>query len=122
MSWWSCTEQGCAPLMSTCCRVSCRKTGALVLFCPVCGVAFSEPPRPFDTDGMMLRLDELAPEGVIPATQGDIETAGITEMVELDEMVTSWVEEVLWQPSDRDETEEETTKRHFDRWYQGDRS
>lgn len=98
------------------CLVS-RKTGTLVLFCPLCGVAFGEPPRPFDTDGIVLRVDELAPAGLIPATRREIEAAGIAEIVVLDETVVSWVEEVLWQPPRRGQTDEEATKLLFDRWY-----
>jgi hypothetical protein len=98
------------------CLVS-RKTETLVLFCPLCGVGFREAPRPFDTDGMALRIDELAPAGVVPATRGEIEAAGITEVVELNDTVVSWVDEVLWQPPRAGQTDEEATKVLFDRWY-----
>lgn len=94
-----------------------RRTGTLVFFCPLCGVAFRETPLRFDTDGMVLRIDELAPAGVVPATRSEIEAAGITEVVELDDTVVSWVEKVLWRPPQAGQTDEEATKILLDRWY-----
>jgi hypothetical protein len=98
-----------------------RKPEGLVFFCPMCGLATRELRDPGDTDAMVLRLDELAPAGVVAATRGDLEAAGITEIVEVDDRTASWVAEVLWQPSGQHETDGEATKLFFDRWYRGDR-
>lgn len=93
-----------------------RDTGRLVFFCPLCGVAFRDVPEPGDTDGMVLRLDELAPEGVILATREQVDAAGI---VDVDEMVgywEKWLDEVLWQPPGAGEVDEGASR--VKRWYE----
>jgi hypothetical protein len=102
------------------CLVS-RKSGELVFFCPLCGLAFREPPPPTELN-CVLRLDELAPTGVVPASREQVEAAGLVDAVELDETFVGWVEEVLWTRPAPGETEEEGTKNHLDRWYRGDRT
>jgi hypothetical protein len=37
-----------------------RKSGEVVLFCPICGVAFCEPPPRWELNEIV-RLDDLAP-------------------------------------------------------------
>jgi hypothetical protein len=93
-----------------------RKTHEVVLFCPLCGVAFAEAPPPWELNEI-LRLDELAPAGVVLPTREQVEAAVQTEIVELDEQWERWIEEVLWRPPAPGETDEEATKAHFDQWY-----
>jgi hypothetical protein len=88
----------------------------VVFFCPLCGVAFAEPPPPRELNEI-LRLDELAPAGVVIATRAQVEAAVGTEIVELHEQSKRWVEEVLWHPPAPGETDEDATKALFDRWY-----
>jgi len=97
-----------------------RKTGDVVLFCPICGLSFREPPAKWELNEN-IRLDELAPTGVMVASREEVEAAGLTPIVELNETWKGWIEEVLWRASANAESEEAATKEHFDRWYRGER-
>ena len=93
-----------------------RKSGRLVFFCPLCGVAYREPPPLWELEEI-LRLDELAPAGVALASRAELEVAGFADIEELGGTWMGWIEEVLWRPPGKGKTDEEATKAHFDRWY-----
>lgn len=95
-----------------------RETREIVFFCPLCGLAFAEPP-PLRELKEVVRLDELAPAGVALPTREHVEAFTHAEIVELNGQWERWVEEVLWQPPAPGESDEEATKAHFDRWYSG---
>jgi hypothetical protein len=97
-----------------------RESGEVVLFCPICGLSFREPPEHWELNEN-LRLDELAPIGVTVASRQEVEAAGLIGIKELDDTWKRWVEEVLWKPPPSGESEAVATKVHFDRWYRGER-
>lgn len=97
-----------------------RATGKIVFFCPICGLAFKEPPVAWELNDNC-RLDEFAPTGVVLPSRGELETAGATDLREMDGAWGQWVEDILWVPPPPGKADEEATKALFDRWYRGER-